>query len=165
MRHLDGGHRGVVTLVAVLAAGAVERLFQRVGGEHAESDGNSDFERDVLQSARAFGSDEIEMRSIATDDGAQSDDGVKAVGVGQQLGGERELEGAGDVMDFEGGGFRFGESLASAVEQFRSDVGIETRDDDSEVFVSRSMAVAVRRTLAAPVWGLFGHRGIIEFPR
>ena len=38
--HLDGDQQGFVTLVGILAAGAVHRLLHIVGGQHTEADRN-----------------------------------------------------------------------------------------------------------------------------
>ena len=75
-RHFDGGHGGVVAFVAVLAARARFGLFQSIGGEHAEGDRQSGFERHLLQSPRGFAGDVIEMRRFAANHRAQRDDRV-----------------------------------------------------------------------------------------
>ena len=97
--HLDGGHGGVEALVAALGAGAVDGLFQRVGGEHAEGDRHAGFHRDVGHALGGLGGHVIEMRRFAADHGAQADDGVVAVLAGQFAGHQRHFPGAGNLDD------------------------------------------------------------------
>src|SRR5215207_5671802 len=86
--HLGGGFGSVDTGVAVGAAGAVERLLLRVGGEHAEDDREVLTERDLLDAAGCFARDIIKVRRVAADDAAEADDGFETLRLRQRLGGD-----------------------------------------------------------------------------
>ena len=92
-RHLDRGHGGVVAFVHA----ARSAWLQGVGGEHAESHGQSGFERHLLQSARGFAGNVIEMRRLSANHRAQGDDRVIRVRVRQHLRRQGKLERAGNV--------------------------------------------------------------------
>ena len=57
--------------------------FPIIGREDSEDDWHAGFEANLLQSARGFSGDVVEMRRIATNHGAQRDNGVKAAAPGQ----------------------------------------------------------------------------------
>ncbi len=59
--HLDGGHRGVLALVAGLRAGALDGLLDGVGGEHAERDRDARRERYVSDALRDLAGDVVEV--------------------------------------------------------------------------------------------------------
>src|SRR5271156_662488 len=74
MSHFDGGEPGFVTLVPAFEARAVDGLFQRVAGQHAEGHRNARIELRQLNSARRFRGHVIVMRSLATQNASDADD-------------------------------------------------------------------------------------------
>src|SRR5581483_10973745 len=83
--HFDRGQGGIVALVARLDARPVERLLDRVAGEHAEDDGDPRIEASVGDAARRGAGDVVVVRRVAADDGAEADDGGVLARRGQLL--------------------------------------------------------------------------------
>jgi len=69
--HVDGRHRRVETLVTTLGAGAVDRLLQRVGGQHSERHRNPGLRCDVGDPFGRFPRYVVEVWRLAPDHGAQ----------------------------------------------------------------------------------------------
>ena len=76
---INGSHGGVKALIAALAARAVDSLFHRVGGEHAECHRHSGFGGGVRDPLGGLASDVIEMWSLAANHRAQANYGVVTV--------------------------------------------------------------------------------------
>src|SRR5579862_7511547 len=63
--HLHGRHGRVEALIAMRAAGAIQRLLIVVRGQHAEGHRLTGLQRYLLQPVRCRLSHEIEMRSLS----------------------------------------------------------------------------------------------------
>src|ERR1700693_2842714 len=66
--HLERGECRFRALVAGLAAGAVDRLFEGFAGQHAEADRYARLERGARDARGALAGDEIEVRGLTLDD-------------------------------------------------------------------------------------------------
>ena len=150
-RHLDRGHGGVVTFVAVRAAGASFGLFHGVRGQDAESHRDAAFERDLLQSARGLAGDEVEMGRLAADHSAQGDDGVIAA-VGEPFRGQRQLERTGNVEHLDPFGAGFGERFPRAFQQLFGDRRVEARHYHGEL----QAAGVIDASVSIPIAGFHG---------
>src|SRR6478672_11714078 len=91
VHHLEGRHRGVVALVAVSAAGALFGLLVGVASEHPEADRRVGVGAGVSEPARCLAGNEIEMRGITADYGADGDQPVIALAGEQPPRRERQL--------------------------------------------------------------------------
>ncbi len=98
-RQRDHGLGGVGALVALAAAGAGERLVHVLDRQHAERARDAGAQLHVHDPARGLGADVVVVVGLAADDRAEAGDAGVAPGLGQELGGQRQLEGAGDVED------------------------------------------------------------------
>ena len=67
----------VAALVALVAAGALERLVHVLDREHAEGAGHAGLELDLLDTARRLGADVVVVAGLAADHGAEAGDAVK----------------------------------------------------------------------------------------
>jgi hypothetical protein len=129
--------------------------------EHAERDGHAGLEARELQPAGGLARDVLEMRRLAADDGAESDDARIAARLRECHRGQRQLERAGHGDD------RHGlppdacplELVQRAREQLARDPAVEARDNDPDrppgaARIALDHAVAVRNAqLAARVLG------------
>src|SRR4051794_21419236 len=85
--HLERGASRLGALVEPLA-----RLLLGVGGQHAERDRNARLQARELEPARRLARDELEVRRLAADDRAESDDARVAARLRQRHRGQRQLE-------------------------------------------------------------------------
>ena len=92
---LDRGRGGLVALVARRTAGPRRRLLERIGGEQAEPDGQPVGHRHLAEPAGGLPRDELEVRGLAPDDGAERHEAGVAAGGRGGRGGDRQLIGAG----------------------------------------------------------------------
>ena len=76
----------------MLAPRARLGLRERVGGEHLEDDRHAGVARDLRDAARGLVRDEVEVRGLAADHGAEADDRVVAAARRQAPRHERDLE-------------------------------------------------------------------------
>src|SRR5690606_29981658 len=83
--HLEAGLRRLAALVALLDAGALHGLLAVVDREHAEADGEGVGVDQLLDAARAFLADVVEMRGFAAYDAAERDVAVEAAAHGIEL--------------------------------------------------------------------------------
>ena len=128
----DRGHRGIRALVAGLGAGALDRLLDGIGGQHAERHRNAGVVRDPRQAAGAFACDVIEMRGRALDDGTERDDGVVAPAQRQLARHDRQVERARRAHDFDllVAGAMAPEHVDGAAHQLVDDEVVETRGEN-----------------------------------
>src|ERR1700734_4015335 len=101
VRHLERRERSVRTLVARLAARAIDRLLDGVGGQYAEADGHARFERDARESGSTLAGDIIEMRRLAANDRTEGDQGLVAPRLRQLARDDRNVEGARHAYDLD----------------------------------------------------------------
>ena len=98
-RERDDGLGRVRALVALAAAGAGQRLIHVLDRQHAERARHAGAQLDVLDPAGGLGADVVVVVGLAADDRAEAGHAGVAAGLGQVERGERELEGARDVVD------------------------------------------------------------------
>ena len=132
--HLERRKRGLGALVSLRPARALLRLPAAVAGEDAEGDGNTRLEPGELEPARGLAGDVLEVRRVAADHAAESDDAGVAPGLCKRHRAERELEGARDRHDVDpllrhSG---LGQRLKGALEESGRDVAVEAADDDAD---------------------------------
>src|SRR6476646_7546012 len=77
--HLDRSERCIPPLVAVHAAGASIRLFERVRGEQAEADRDIEFGARRREPARRLTRHEVEVGRLTANHGAERDDRIVAL--------------------------------------------------------------------------------------
>src|SRR6476646_7060687 len=94
IHHLERGERRIPPFVSVRATRALLGLLHRVGREQPEADRHIEVRARLGQSARGLASNEVEMRRLAADHGAQGDDGVVALGCEKHAGRAGKLPGA-----------------------------------------------------------------------
>src|SRR5919205_1577759 len=82
-RHLDRGERRIPPLVSVRAAGAIARLIERLGGDHAERHRHAEVAGDVGDAARRLRGHVVEVRRLAANDGAEADHRLVLAGPGE----------------------------------------------------------------------------------
>ena len=113
------------------ASSACSRVVER---EDAERDGHARLERGELEAARGLARDEVEVRRVAADDAAESDDAGVAAGLRERHRRERQLEGAGHRHDRDriAGTPAALERAERALEQPVRDVAVEAGDDDAD---------------------------------
>ncbi len=122
-----------MTFVSSAASGALFGLFIGIGGEHAECDRQPGLERHLLQSPSGLARDVIEMRRIAPDHCAQSDDRVVTVTMGEHFGSQGKLERPRNVKHFKTVGGSLLEGFARSLEQLFRDCLVEARYNDREL--------------------------------
>src|SRR4051794_37188286 len=86
-------------LVALVAAGARQRLLEALDGEHAERARNAGAQLDLHQTAGALLADVVVVRRLAADDRAERRDARVGARFGAVLRGQRQLERARDLED------------------------------------------------------------------
>ena len=96
--HLDRRAGGVVALVALVAARALERLLLVLHGQHAERAWNPGLELSLLDAVRGRRADVVVVIGLATDHDAEADDAGITAGVRTRLRRQRQLECAGNVV-------------------------------------------------------------------
>ena len=74
--HLDRCNGGLESLVARLHAGAVQRLFQRLAGQHAEAVRHARLLLRLADAARNLRVDRLVVRRLAAQQAAQRDDRI-----------------------------------------------------------------------------------------
>ena len=84
-RERDDGLGGVPARVALVAAGARERLLHRVDRQHAERARHAGAQLDVLDAARGLGADPVVVVGLAADHRAEAGDAVVAARLGREL--------------------------------------------------------------------------------
>ena len=94
--HLDGIDGTVITLIAGLGTCPLDRLFDAVGCEYAEHDGNTIFERNAGDTFGDFAADIIIVARGTADDSAETDDGIIIATLSHLLSDDRNLECTGD---------------------------------------------------------------------
>jgi hypothetical protein len=99
--HFDGGDRGIVALVAALAASAIDGLLDRVSGQYSEGHGDTAFEGNCRQSVGSLRRHVVEMRCFSADHGSQGDDPIETFLRGQRLGDQRQLPGTWNFDDLD----------------------------------------------------------------
>ena len=99
--HIDSRGSRFVTLVAVTAAAAVESLLHVVDRQHAESNGHVPLDLQLRDALRHALADEVEMARVALDNASQRDNGIDIGVFREELGAERQFEGAGDIFDLD----------------------------------------------------------------
>ena len=133
--HLDGRDGGFKALVSGLDAGAVERLLQRLAGEHAKAVGNAGLLLRLADAARHFVVDGFVMSSLAAQQAAERDDGVHLAEVGHGARGRRNLPRAGNADHLNVGPRRAAaqQRIERALKQPLGDHRIPAGDDDGKL--------------------------------
>src|SRR5262249_1843987 len=143
-RHPRHGQRGVAALVALVAAGAGERLLHRVAGDHAEGAGDTGGELRVLDATGRLGADEVLVVGLAADADAEAGAAGEAgdlvlpfpFGASRARSSrERQLIGTWDreLADRRFGHTRDLEAFARPLQQPLGQVLVETADDNREL--------------------------------
>src|SRR5262249_51815463 len=96
--HPHDGGSGVPSLIALVAAGSGLGLLARIAGDHPEGAGNAGVELDPLDAARGLGADVVVVIGLAADHDAEAGDAAEPPGLGAPSGGERQLEGARNLV-------------------------------------------------------------------
>src|SRR5690606_13803231 len=91
--HFQCGQCSLGTLVAGLGAGTLDGLLDGIDGQYTEGDRHAKLHGDLGQALGAFTGDVFEVRSAATNDRTQGDDGVVLALLGDLLCNQRNLEG------------------------------------------------------------------------
>src|SRR3990172_3591343 len=151
-RHLHARHRGVPTLVAVLAAGSVHRLLEGVGREHAEDDRDPGLRGGQADAVGRLLGDVVEVRGLAADHRAQADHGGVPTAGGQALRHERKLERPGDPREVEVVVPRAlrAEALERSLDHLAHDDLVEARRDDREPAPPRLLEPAMLSHVVSP---------------
>lgn len=95
IHHLDGALGALGALVAGLAAGTLDGLFNGVRGEDAEQHRHAALQRRMGHALGHLGAHIVVVGGGTTDDSAQADYRVILVALGQVEGGYRNLKGTG----------------------------------------------------------------------
>ena len=122
----------VVARVAVVAARARQRLLHVLDGQDAERARHAGAQLDVLDPARRLVADVVVVVGLAADDRAEAGDAGDAAGLGEVERGERQLVGAGDVVDLERHAGLVERPLGAG-DEARGEVLVEAPDGDREV--------------------------------
>ena len=124
-----GRERGRVAFIAALRIGALLRLREILGREHAEADRRAGRELHVHDSARALARDEVEVRRFAANNRAQRDERVEAIGLDEISARQRQLEAPGNVEDADVvvGDVAVAQRALRAVDEPIGEVGVEAR--------------------------------------
>ncbi len=117
--------------MALAAARPRERLLHRGYGQHAEGAGDAGVEADPGDARGGLLADVVIVVGLAADDGAEAGDPPVAAGAGAVLRGERQLEGAGDLVHLDGSA-GLCENPCRAVDEPLGEVRVETPDRDGE---------------------------------
>jgi hypothetical protein len=57
--HLDSSKSGLIALISAFQTSAIDGLFERVAGQHAENQGHSGIKLSELNAASSFGYDDV----------------------------------------------------------------------------------------------------------
>ena len=137
------GLGGMRALVALAAAGAGHRLLHVLHGHHAEAARHAGAQRDVLDAAGGLGADVVVVRRLAADDGAQAGDAGVAARLGGHQRGQRQLEGAGHVVDVDAVRAGLLEYRRRGGHEPLGELGVEAPDDDRIADLDGLCALAV----------------------
>ena len=166
IRHLYRRQRSFEAFVSHLQTGAVDGLFQRFAGEHAESVGHAGLLRGLPDAARDFIDDDIVMRRIAAKQATEADDRVVFLRFSQRASGRRNLKRTRHADDLNVFVFRAAaqQSIESATKQsFRNEL-VKTRDDDAETS-SRGAEATFKRLNFNRLCGARGRMLFVVFRR
>src|SRR5690606_17303448 len=130
VRHLDRGHGSFGALVAGFPTRTVERLLERVGGEHAEDDRHAAVGRRARDTRRDHAAHHVVVAGRAAHHGTEGHHGVDATTLGHALRDQRDLDraghpGDGDVVVIDA---HASEGVERSVEQATGDELVETTD-------------------------------------
>ena len=156
-QHLDHHVGGFGALVAARLARlrrALQRLLDRLGGEHAERDRQVLRERDAADAIGHTLTDVLEVRCVAAHDHADRDQRVVATAARGALRRERDLERARHPEHVHVLAAELGEPRDAALEQAQRDQVVEARDDHAHANTAAVQRVRVSRGFAS---GLFYH--------
>ena len=153
--HRDDGRPAA--LIALVAARPGERLFHVLRRDHPEGAGHSGVELDALGPGGDLVADVVVVAGLAADHHPEAGDPGETAGLGAELRGEGQLEGAGHSVGVDRGltDATDREPLGSAVEQPLGDVLVERRDADRELAPREGLAIPVAEVL---VGVLVSHR-------
>src|SRR5581483_8221248 len=101
IRHLDGCHSGIKTLVTGLAAGSIRGLFFCVGRQHSERHGYACLGGSRGDPTRSLSGNIIEMRRVAANHSAQAYYGVRLLMGDKCPGSQRNFPGTRNVHDID----------------------------------------------------------------
>ncbi len=90
--HVEGGKRGFAAFVGLAGAGALERLLDRIGRQHAKGHRHSGRRGGGGNAVRTGGRDVFEVRCRATDQAAKTNDRIDPRALRGALRGNRDLE-------------------------------------------------------------------------
>src|SRR5215469_5736108 len=90
--HLEGAKTRFETFVAPLQARAVNRLFERVAGQHTKHDRHPRIHLRELQATRSLRANVIIMRRFPPEDAPNGDQGIVATRPRHFLGGQGQFE-------------------------------------------------------------------------
>ncbi len=112
--------------------GALLRLREILGREHAKTDRRAGGELHVHDSSRALARNEIKVRRLASDNCAERHERVEAIGFDETLARQRQLEAPGNVEDTDViiGDFAVAQRTLRAVDEPVGEIGVEARRDD-----------------------------------
>ena len=134
VRHLDGRDDGIVALVSDLAASALQRLLQRVGGDDAEDDGHAAILASASDAPSCLAGHVVEVERLSSDHRPQADHRVIAAALRHVACHQGELEGARNVGDVGVVGLdsvAFQAAPRARQEPLRDEI-VEAGDDDGE---------------------------------
>src|SRR5260370_8312133 len=132
MRHLHRRQRRLKSLVPHLQPGAINRLLQRVAGQHTKRMRHSSLLRRLPDAARNLIHDHVVMRLIAAEQEPEANDRIVLLGLREHAGGGWNFERSGnanqrDVFLLRA---RAQQSVVSALKKPFRDKGVEARDDN-----------------------------------
>ena len=138
LRHLDSVDSALIALVAVLAAAAVERLLQVVGGEQAVDDRYLACCVEACDACRYALTDVVEVRCLAANHAAEDDYGVVAAVQNHLVSAVDKLEAARNGLDVNvlGQSAVLLESLDGSVEQSARYLLVPFSHHDAEAHVA-----------------------------
>src|SRR4051812_37309863 len=132
--------------ISLAAAGPGQRLIHVLHGQDAEAAGHARGELDLHETARALAADVVVVRRLAADDRAEGRDARVVAGLGAVLRRQRQLIGAGDVIDVDLTAVGL-EDRASGGHELLGQVGVEAPHDDRVALLHESRSWRCSETI------------------
>ena len=131
IRHLYRRQRRFESLVPHLQSGAINRLLQRLAGQHSERMRNSSLLRRLPNPPSHFVHNHVVMRRVAAQQAANTDDRVVFLRLGKRTGGQGNFKRSGDTDQHDVFFLRARaqQPVVGALEKSLRDERVEARDD------------------------------------
>ena len=134
IRHLHRRQRRFQSLVPHLQTGAINRLLQRLAGQHTKRMRDTGLLRRLPDAPRNFIHDDVIVRRVAAQQTTNTENRVVLPSFGKRARGQRDFEcpGNSDQRDVFLLRARAQQSVVSALKETFRDEGVEARDDNSK---------------------------------